>query len=437
MSHCVCLTTAVEHNNFYRSGGQHLGNDTCAADKRMQVFCYVALWYPETYSGYYAGVSATDMDPFLCSHIVIAYFEFTVESDIVVFSPNVQREALVRSIIHKGQSKRSTQFLLAVGGYNDFQYAEYSKIARNQNLRNNFVNSVVTLLRRLQVDGVDFMWNFIGRREHADIGNKYEDLIDLGEITKALCSRMKTEGFICVITLVKVENRDQLSNEKYTNLITTIIREADFVNIWTTDITPPSKGAGSALVPRDLLIPNYPPRSGGYYQGYSDHSINFVVDFYQQASKYNSDLLKKLSLVIALDFPTHGFQRRDRVNINTTTALHTDDNPVTGSRRYQFPYFEICDNLLKEPSRWKVIEFPGGVPIAIDYGLNADSKNIVAIPTLNEAYVKKKVAFARSQNLGGISIFHVTADDISGRCRNQTYPILNAINDELNGCRFF
>jgi GH18 family chitinase len=83
-----------------------------------------------------------------------------------------------------------------------------------------------------------------------------------------------------------------------------------------------------------------------------------------------------------------------------------------------------------------MVEFPGGVPIELDYGQDRTTPNFAAIPTVSRSYVKKKVAFARSHNLGGISIFHITADDIDGWCFNQTYPILNAINDELRGCRF-
>ncbi|CAG7727233.1 unnamed protein product [Allacma fusca] len=409
-------------------------NDVCEPDQRMQVFCYIGLWYPETYSRRF---SEDDMDPYLCTHVILAYFTFKKEGGNYVFAPYERGDALTKSLIDRSSFKRSTQYLLCVGGFVDFDIDKYTQMARNPRMRKIFAKNVMALLKLHRAHGVDFMWNYIGRRDYADTGDKVGDMHNLAQITEDLCDEMKKGGFLCVITLVKVEKRSLMSHKDYQANITAVVRAADFINIWTVDIIPVEFSDGSqSLMPQGLLIPTDNADERSYYDGYEDKSVNFVLDFYKTVLRNSTEHLRKLSLTVTLQFGAHGFRRGENASINTHTAMHTNDNPITGDRRYQYPYFEICKNLLEDTSRWELIEFPGGVPVAIDHGLDTASKFIGAIPTVTEAYVRKKVAFARSQNLGGITIFHITADDILGLCSNQTFPILNAINEELNGCRY-
>ncbi|XP_064594988.1 chitinase-3-like protein 1 [Liolophura sinensis] len=118
-------------------------------------FCYYATWAK------YGRLRPEAIDPFICTHIVVAFAEVKVNSvtaDIQAFDQTDENDVFPAMSGLKTRNP-NLKMILAVGGWNHGTN-RFIRVADNPALLNSFVKNTVNYLKRFQFDGLDVDWEF-------------------------------------------------------------------------------------------------------------------------------------------------------------------------------------------------------------------------------------------------------------------------------------
>ncbi|KAF4519355.1 hypothetical protein B566_EDAN011361 [Ephemera danica] len=148
------------------------------------VVCYVSSW--AAYRQGRGAFSLENLDPRLCTHLVYAFAGLNVTSSTLrSLDPYRDLEEDYGLGWYKKLTGLKNRFphlkvTLAVGGWNEGS-KNYSIMAADPKLRQNFVQSVVSTLMKHNFDGFDLDWEFPGSR-----GGSKEDKRNFVQLVKEL-----------------------------------------------------------------------------------------------------------------------------------------------------------------------------------------------------------------------------------------------------------
>ncbi|CAH3170043.1 unnamed protein product [Porites lobata] len=125
---------------------------------------YVRVCYYTSWAQYRPGAGRflpENVDPFLCTHVVFAFAVINDQHQIIPFDWNDKE--MYKRFNNLKNTNPTLKTLLSVGGWN-FGSQKFSDMVSKRGNREVFINSVMSLLRHYEFDGLDLDWEYPANR---------------------------------------------------------------------------------------------------------------------------------------------------------------------------------------------------------------------------------------------------------------------------------
>uniref|UniRef100_A0A1I7W1Y9 Chitin-binding type-2 domain-containing protein n=2 Tax=Loa loa TaxID=7209 RepID=A0A1I7W1Y9_LOALO len=308
-------------------------------------------------------------------------------------------EGMYSRVTKLKESDPELKVLLSYGGYS-FGSPTFTAIAKSAEKRKHFIESAIAFLRKNKFDGFDLDWEYPTgvAREHAEL---------VEEMKKAFVKEAKTSGKKRLLLTAAVAAGKGTIDGSYD--VQSLGKNFDLLFLMSYDLH------GSWEKNVDLHGKLHPTK--GETSGIGIFNTEFAADYW--ASKG----MPKKKIIIGI--PTYG--RGWTLNNPSETAIGAAaNNPSSASTTDPAggtaAYWEIC-KYLKEGGKETVDEKGVGAYMVKGnqwYGYD------------NEETIRIKMKWLKEKGYGGAFIWTLDFDDFKGTsCGKGPYPLLNAINNEL------
>ncbi|XP_055346364.1 uncharacterized protein LOC129593893 [Paramacrobiotus metropolitanus] len=379
-----------------------------AANKYRRV-CYYSSWaiYRPT-SGKF---SPSDIDPFLCTHIIYAFAKLNEESSILeTFDPWADLEdnyglgGYQKVTALRNQNPR-LKILISVGGWNAGS-SGFSEMVSTRLKRKTFIESALRFLRKHNFDGLDINWEFPGVRGGRDADRNNFDLL-VQELRDAVDAEPALSGKPRLLISAAVSASDKTVQTAYNPSI--LGKFLDFISIMTYDFH------GSW----DSNVEHHSPIYGRNRDVSTVPGFNMVsaIKLWIKAG------CPADKIVVGIPFYGRSFTLTDAHVTAPGSPAVGGGEPGPFTREPGFlSYFEVC-SLLMDKTWTVVIDPEERTPYAYkeDQWIGYDDIDSII----------KKTVIVREWGLGGVMVWSVDMDDFRGLCGPQSYPMLRMIKKVL------
>uniref|UniRef100_T1GUD7 Chitinase n=1 Tax=Megaselia scalaris TaxID=36166 RepID=T1GUD7_MEGSC len=343
------------------------------------ILCYYGSW-----SSYRSGdgkFSTDNIDPFLCTHLVYAFFGL---------SPN----GSIQSLDSYLDFTLGLENLAAVGGWNQGS-GLYSTVAASPTLRKNFIDSSIAFLENYGFDGIDLDWEYPAQRDSVNPSSDKANFVTwLQEIKDAF----QSYGYMLTIAVAAAESSASLSYN-----IPEISEQVDYISLMTYDL----HGSWNWLT--GINAPLY--STDGF-------NVDACVTYWLQQGAPPSKLL------LGVPFYGRTFTLENEANNGIGVPTLGPGNAGEYTKESGFlAYYEICTgswNHVWSNEQSVPYAYSGNQWVGYD----------------NPESIRLKVEYMSSKGLAGIMIWSIETDDFLGKC-GSVNPLLNVINDDFfNGFNY-
>ncbi|XP_066157317.1 probable chitinase 10 [Euwallacea fornicatus] len=345
---------------------------------------------------------AEDMEPRLCTHIIYAFASLDPEHFGVV--SNDEEYDIVqggyRSVIALKRFNRSLKVLLSVGGPRDGTSNRFSRMISSASRRRDFIRSAFSVVKLYGFDGMEIHWEYPAMEENSQNYEKEHFQLLLEELSEVF----RKSGLL--VALAAPASRFHIEDGYYPSRLNDIL---DFINIQTYDF----HEERDAVADHHASLNARPADEGLNIFLNADYAVKFWIK-----NGLSSD-----KLILGIPFFGRSFtlQYPNNTGIGAPTKGPGREGYYT-QRPGFLAYFEICDMAVNEG--WYQGEDSDGSP----YIVNGDQW----VGYDDERSIRKKIAYVKKHNLGGVSAWAVDLDDFKGLCGDR-WPLLNSIKRNLKG----
>ncbi|XP_075167829.1 chitinase 8 [Haematobia irritans] len=381
---------------------------TVVAKQRRNVVCYHGTWSTYRQSLGKFDVSS-DIDPFLCTHLMYAFFGIEESGELRIIDPYLDLEDnFGRGNIRKFNALKlqnpTLKTLAAVGGWNEGS-KKFSILAADPSKRERFVKSVVQFLQKHSFDGLDLDWEYPNQRHNL----QNDDRNNFLQLIRELKEGLEPFGYILTAAVGSVEFSANLSYD-----IPEMMKYLDFVNVMAYDL----HGPWDPVV--GINAPLYAGRSDTTERS---RQLNFdaIVKYWINQGA------RRDKLVMGVPLYGRSFTLEDPNN-HEVGAPHIGRG-MAGQYSVEpgvIGYNELCEKFQSEQSKWH-IEWENDQKVPYAYS----DRNWVGFE--NEQSIALKVEYVVKEDLAGVMVWSIESDDFRGTCGKQRYPLLTEINNILNG----
>jgi chitinase len=343
-----------------------------------------------------------DIDPFLCTHINVA---FATVVDNAVNLKDSQLEVL-ESVVNLKKTNEQLKVLVSVGGAGNA--SGFDQMVLNHANRKIFIRSVVDLVKSYGVDGVDLDWEFPNQDPVHDKNQKIHFTQLLEELRSAINKQHRHKFILTVAVAAPVFLIDNSYKVPYLN------QWVDFVNVMTYDYHFYTK-----LTPFTGL--NAP-----LYESYTDKGYFSSLNINYSAHYWLSKGMSREKIVIGL--PTYGHTFRLTNPHNKGLYAPARGYGKLGGGGF-VDYTQIC-KFLNLNQITPVFDMDSRSPYA--------AKSTEWVSFDNEQSLSFKAEYVRDYQFGGVMIYSLNADDHMGVCkidpnvRNQPFPLVKKVHEVLD-----
>ncbi|XP_013106880.1 chitinase-3-like protein 1 [Stomoxys calcitrans] len=381
------------------------------AKERKNVVCYHGTWSTYRQSLGKFDVSS-DIDPFLCTHLMYAFFGIEDNGDLRIIDPYLDLEDnFGRGNIRKFNALKlqnpTLKTLAAVGGWNEGS-KKFSIVAADPAKRERFVKTVVQFLQKHSFDGLDLDWEYPNQRHNL----QNDDRNNFLQLIKELKEGLEPFGYILTAAVGSVEFSANLSYD-----IPEMMKYLDFVNVMAYDLHGPWDS---------VVGINAPLYSGRLDTSKRAKMLNFdaIVKYWLNQGG------RRDKLVMGVPFYGRSFTLEDPNN-------HGVGAPQIGrgmAGQYSVEpgvigYNELCEKFQTEKNAWH-LEWESDQKVPYAY----NDRNWVGYE--NEKSIALKSEYVLKEDLAGIMVWSIESDDFRGTCSAMRYPLLTLINNILNGSTY-
>ncbi|XP_053406596.1 probable chitinase 10 [Mercenaria mercenaria] len=377
---------------------------TTLANDRMRV-CYYSNW-----SQYRPGTGKflpSDIDPFLCTHLIYSFAKLDYKSELTFFEWNDDKlYAQFNGLKSKNPNLKT---LLATGGWNAGSKV-YSDMVTDVTLREKFARTSVQFVRKWGFDGLDMDWEYPALR-----GGRPEDKQNFIELLKDLEKEIdkdqsqnpgKSRLLLTAAVAAGKSNVDAAYN------IPEMAKYLDFINLMSYDLN----GAWN----------DYTGFNSPLYARSSENGDQKTLNVDWAAKYWVQQGTPKEKLIIGL--ATYGRHFRLSNPSNFQVGAPAADGGTAGlyTREKGFlAYYEICDMLSKGAKRYWEPEQMVPYLVSGDQWVGYDDEESIEIKLM---YIKEK-------GYGGAMVWNIDLDDFNKQCSlsKRPYPLMSLMAEVLGG----
>nr|WCL15183.1 imaginal disc growth factor protein [Yponomeuta evonymella] len=389
-----------------------------------------------------------DLEPALafCTHLVYGYAGVQPDTfKMVSLNENLDIDtahANYRTVTNFKSKYPQLKVLLSVGGDADVdEAAKYNLLLESPQARTAFVNSGVLLAEQHGFDGIDLAWQFPRikpKKIRSGWGSFWHGVKKTFGTTPVDDKEAEhREGFTALVREMKaalnLKPHMQLAVTVLPNVnasvyhdVPSIINLVDFVNINAFDYYTPERNIKEA----DYTAPIYTPQNRNPLLNV-DAAVNYWLHSGAPSNK----------IVVGISTKARTWKLDADSEIAGVPPLHADGpgeaGPYTKTEGV-LSYPEVCMKLIN-PSHQKGMrpylrKFTDPSKRFGTYAFRLPDDG--GEPGLWVSYedpdtAAQKAVYAKSKNLGGVSISDLSMDDFRELCTNNKYPILRAVKYRL------
>uniref|UniRef100_W8B3L3 Acidic mammalian chitinase n=1 Tax=Ceratitis capitata TaxID=7213 RepID=W8B3L3_CERCA len=374
--------------------------ETADADNGKYVVCYQGTW--ATYRQSNGKYDVNNIDPFLCTHLMYAFFGIEESGELRITDPALDlgengEDGYISKFNALKLQNPSLKTIAAVGGWNEGS-RNFSIVANDPERRQRFVRSAVQFIQRHGFDGLDMDWEYPNQRHNLTFDDKNNFVTLLRELK---------EGFKPFQYILTAAVGASPATASISYNITEISKYLDIINVMAYDI----HGTWESVTGYNAPL----------YAGPNDTT--------EASRQLNLDAIIKYwlaqgapreKLVAGVPFYGHTFTLAD-------AAQHSVGSPSSGAgiagqysgEAGSIGYMELCERMLTE--QWQV---------------EWDEAQLVPYAYLGQQWVSfdnprsigLKAQYAKDNNLGGVMVWSLETDDFRNLCSGGKYPLLQTIN---------
>ncbi|XP_067649401.1 acidic mammalian chitinase-like isoform X2 [Haliotis asinina] len=356
--------------------------------------CCVATAGSKTFVCYYqpsARVPIASIPANLCTHVTYAFAEASKNGISPAHTTDLAKYAEMVAL-----KKVNPNLKVLVSLQNGFP----AIVDGGVTVMETFANGAVSFLRKLRLDGVDFDWEFPSKAQKAG----YMKLISI--FRKAISDEAKLNGAASLLLTMALANNKYIAGWAYDMSVLT--QNIDFATVMTYDFHVFNAKHDNVTGYNSPLVA---PKGESTYL-----STVGMLTFYIKAGLERSKILMGVptygrSYILA-DNSNHGLHAPAVARGAPGPAIH-----VHGVYIYQ----GICMALKSGATR--VWDGAAGVPYLYH--------DTAWVSYDDEQSVMGKCKWAVASNLGGIGVWSLTLDDITGTCTGESFPLLRTIKSCL------
>ncbi|XP_006866057.1 PREDICTED: oviduct-specific glycoprotein [Chrysochloris asiatica] len=369
-------------------------------DAAHKLVCYFTNWAysrPNT-----ASILPQDLDPFLCTHLI---FAFASMKDNQIIAKNAQDENIFYPEFNKLKERnRKLKTLLSVGGW-DFGTPRFTAMLSTSLRREKFIDSVISLLRTYNFDGLDLFFLYPGLRG-SPIHDRWNFLFLIEELMFAFKKEAINNFHPKLLLSAAVSGVPHIIQTSYD--VRLLGRCLDFISILSYDFHGPWEK----------------------FTGHNSPLFSWPGD--SKSSAYAMNYWRKLgapSEKLIMGLPTYG---RTYCLLKTSEtwlgAMATGPAPPGKYTKQSgfLAYFEICNFVQRAKKRWIDNQF---VPYAYQ-----GKKWIGYDDASSFSY---KALFIKREHFGGAMVWTLDLDDVKGTfCGNGPFPLVHILKNLLMKNKF-
>ncbi|XP_001663097.2 chitinase-3-like protein 1 [Aedes aegypti] len=373
----------------------------CAEKK---IVCYVGTW-----AVYRPGRGRFDIDhidPFLCTHLVYAFFGINIDGSIRIIDPYLDlEENWGRGHIKRFNALKSVnpslKTLAAVGGWNEGS-RKFSAVAANPDLRRRFISDSVEFCRIHSFDGIDLDWEYPAQRD----GDANIDMVNHAVWLEEIRHEFDRYGLILSAAVASAEFSASVSY-----IIPRVSAALHFINVMTYDM----HGAWE-----DHCGLNAPLYAGpaDITEVQKQMNVNASIHYWLSSGA------PKEKLILGIPLYGRSFTLANAANSFVGAPVN---GPGTAGPYSREPgvmgYNEFCEKLQTE--QWAIHSS------AEQFGLYAVQNN-QWLGFDDVTTVKYKMDYVLQMELGGAMVWSLESDDFLGVCHSQSNILINTIYSAMN-----
>ncbi|XP_049290197.1 chitinase-3-like protein 1 [Anopheles funestus] len=375
----------------------------CNIEARKPIVCYYASW--TTYRAGRGQFNVEHIDPFLCTHLLYAFFGVDDTGAVKVLDPWLDLEddggrGNIRRFNELRQQNAQLKTLAAIGGAS-VDPALFSHIAASADLRTAFARNAREFCLAHGFDGVDVGWEFPGMHDGDTANDKHNFVLMLSE----LAVELRSHGLLVTGALAASETIASISYD-----IPGIVPHLDLINLMAYDYN----GAWNEFTGHNAPLFAGPSDQNDFQRMLNvDHSVNYWLS-------QGAPLTK-----LVLGVPAYG--RTFTLSNSASNGLRAPSEgaglpgPYTEQPGYM-AYHEACVHFLPGSGWQRVWEETQRIP----YGFLDHQW----IGYDDRASILEKCNYVNDRNLAGMMMWSIDMDDFRGYC-GASFNLLRTINECL------